>query len=170
MNNKVAKILEGAVILALGILIAVNGIGSVVDIYFGIVALVGGIALLLLAIIGLSQKNALSVGDLILGSILVTVGVCLFTPWLTFAELINLFIIVILGLGIGLTITGIIFIAKKALFTGLGEVLVGVLMIVFAIIYKVNPDFRQAFWIIIGILVAIYGVLVIIDGLISKKK
>lgn len=170
MNNKVAKVLEGAVLVVLGVLVAIYGGGAAVDIYFGIILLVAGLTLLALAIIGLSQHKGLGVDNLLMGSILTTIGVCLFTPWLSFAVLIDLFVIVILGLGIGLIFLGVYTIARKVLFTGLAESLIGILMVTFAIIYKVNPDFHTVFWIVVGVLIAIYGALVIVTALLEKEK
>lgn len=170
MNKKVAKVLEGAVLIVLGVLVAIFGGGTAVDIYFGIIALITGLCLLALAFIALAQRKILDVGDLLMGTILTTIGVCLFTPWLTFSALIDLFVVIILGLGIGLIILGILALAKKALFAGIGEIVIGALLVTFAIIFKVNPDFHVAFWIIVGVLIAIYGVLVIIAGVMDKGK
>ena len=129
-----------------------------------------GLALLVLAFIGISKKNPLSLSDIILGSILLTVGICLFTPWLSFAGLVEILVIALMGLGIGLIISGALCISKKVLFNGIGQVVIGVLMVTFVIIYKTVPDFAQAFWIIIGILVAIYGALVIVSALLLSEK
>jgi len=82
MNNKVAKVLEGAILVALGVIIAICGIGSAIDIYFGIVFSIAGAALLVLGFMGLNKKDASGLSDLLLGSVLLTIGVCLFTPWL----------------------------------------------------------------------------------------
>ena len=170
MNSKVTKVLEGAVLVVLGVLVAIFGGGTAVDIYFGIVALVCGLCLIALALVTLSQKKLFDASDFLMGTVLTTVGVCLFTPWLTFAALIDLFIVIILGLGIGLIFLGIYSLAKKAVVTGVGEIVIGALMVVFAIIYKLVPDFHPAFWIIVGVLIAIYGVLVIISGMLEQKK
>lgn len=170
MNSKVARILEGAIIVALGVIIAICGIGSAIDIYFGIACTIAGVVLLLLAFIGLSKKDVTYLSDIILGSVLLTIGICLFTPWLSFGALIELLVIALMGLGVGLIITGAYFITKKALFTGVGQIVVGALMVTFVILYKTIPDFAQAFWIIVGILVALYGVLLIVTALIDKKR
>ena len=170
MNNKVARVLEGAVLVALGVIIAIFGIGTAIDLYFGIVFTVGGVCLLLLAVIGLSKKDPSHLSDLVLGSVLLTIGICLFTPWLSLAPLINLLVIAIMGLGIGLILTGAYFLSKKMMIVGVGQIVVGALMVTFTVIYKLVPDFAQAFWIIIGVLVAVYGVLVIVASLVEKKK
>ena len=169
-NNKLVRILEGAILVALGIIIAICGIGSAIDLYFGIIFTVAGACLLILACTGLSKKDTTAVNDLVFGSVVLTIGVCLFTPWLSFAALVEIFVIALLGLGIGLVLAGAYFVAKKALFTGIGQIVVGALMVTFVILYKTVPDFSKAFWIIIGILVAIYGALVIVGALINKKK
>ncbi len=170
MNNKVARVLEGAILVALGIIIAICGIGSAIDIYFGIVFSVAGACLIILGFMGLSKKDAEGLSDLILGSVILTIGVCLFTPWLSFGALVDIFVIALMGLGIGLILAGIYCVSKKLLFNGVGQIVVGALMVTFVIIYKTVPDFAHAFWIIIGILVAVYGVLVIVGGLINNKK
>lgn len=170
MNSKVMRILEGAILVALGIIIAICGVGEAIDIYFGIILTVAGLALLVLAFLGLSKKDPTSLVDVILGSILLTIGICLFTPWLSFGGLVDILVIALMGLGVGLIITGAICVSKKLLFNGIGQIVVGVLMVTFVIIYKVNPDFAKAFWIIIGILVAIYGAFVIATAFISQKK
>ena len=164
------RILEGAILVALGIIIAICGVGEAIDIYFGIILTVAGLALLVLAFLGLSKKDPTSLVDVILGSILLTIGICLFTPWLSFGGLVDILVIALMGLGVGLIITGAICVSKKLLFNGIGQIVVGVLMVTFVIIYKVNPDFAKAFWIIIGILVAIYGAFVIATAFISQKK
>lgn len=170
MNSKLARVLEGAIIVALGVIIAIGGIGSAIDIYFGIGCTIAGVVLLLLAFIGLSKKDATYLPDIILGAVLLTIGICLFTPWLSFAALVDLLVIALMGLGVGLIITGAYFITKKALFNGIGQIVVGILMVTFVILFKTVPEFAQAFWIIVGVLVALYGVLLIVTALIDKKR
>ena len=75
-----------------------------------------------------------------------------------------------MGLGIGLILAGAYCVSKKLVFNGVGQIVIGALMVTFVDIYKTVPDFAKAFWIIIGILVAIYGALVIVSALIDKKK
>ena len=170
MNNKLVQVLEGAVLVALGIIIAICGIGSAIDLYFGIIFTIAGACLLVLGFTGLSKKNTEGLSDVILGAVLLTIGICLFTPWLSFGALVEILVIALMGLGFGLILTGAYFVSHKAIFNGVGQIVVGALMVTFVIIYKVNPDFAKAFWIIIGVLVAVYGALVIVSALINKKK
>ena len=170
MNNKITKIIEGIVIAALGIIIAVSRSGEALNIYLAIVALVLGTALLILSIITLSQRKALDMGTTILGTILIFIGIFLLAKYLSIGVLIDLLIVVLMGLGTGLVICGIYALVKKAPLIGLTQLVVGVLMIVFSVLYMTVEDFRGAFWIVIGILLAIYGVLVVISGLIEQNK
>ena len=73
-KQKLLGILEGAVIIALGVLIAIFGFATVVDIYFGIVACVVGAALLGVSVYAMTKKE-LTFGLLGLGAILVAVGI-----------------------------------------------------------------------------------------------
>ena len=44
MKEKLLRIIEAIVIIALGVIIAVCGGGEALDLYFGIISLVGGVA------------------------------------------------------------------------------------------------------------------------------
>ena len=171
MKNKlVSSIIEGIVIAVMGVLIAVYGGGSALDMYFGIVALVLGLALAIVALVGVVQGGILDFGLTILASIFIFVGAFLFTDWLSFAMLINLLVIVLLGLGTGLVLCGVYSLAKKALPLGLGQIVIGAAIIVFTVLYLTVPDFRTVFWIVIVIIVAIYGVMLVVFALINRNK
>ena len=75
-----------------------------------------------------------------------------------------------IGGGAGLVLVGIYAFAKKNTFVGLMDVVIGVAAIVLAVLYIAIPEFRDAFWIIVGIVVASYGVLEIVSAFIGKKK
>lgn len=170
MKEKLFQILEGIIIIALGIIIAVCGGGEALDIYFGIIALVGGVALTALNIAMLVKTKALDFGALFLGTALIVVGISLFTDFLTFAALINLVVLLVLGLGIALVLYGIYtMLVLKGLVIGVGQMLIGVVIAVLAILFLCVADFRTVFWIIVGIVVAVYGVLVIVSAFLPKK-
>ena len=171
-NNKIVRIVEGAVLLVLGVLIAIFGGQAVLDIYFGIIAIVGGAVLLGLTIYNIVKKLPVLLGNVAMGTILLTVGLALVikdAP-LSFGALINLFVFIILGLGAGLVLYGIYVLTKRAYFLGIGQIVVGVAAITLSILYITVPEFRTAFWIIAGILVAVYGLVELITPLIEKKK
>ena len=171
MKDKIFAIIEAIIAIALGIVVIVSGAGTALDIYFGIICLVGGIGLLSLACIGLIKTKILQLPATLLGSILVAVGISLFTPYLSFAALINLLIIVILGAGAGLIIYGIyVLLVLKNLIVGLTQLIIGTAALVLAILYMTVPEFAQAFWIIIGILIIIYGLLLLVSAFLFKKE
>lgn len=167
-SKKITTLIEGLVIAVLGVLIAIFGGGSVIDVYFAVISLVLGVVLLVLAGVVLAQKKVLDAGNLTLGTILVFIGSFLFTDWLSFAMLINILVIVLMGLGAALMLTGIYFLVKGAIFNGVGQLVIGALLVTFTILFITVPDFRTAFWIIAGIIIALYGVLVAVTALISK--
>lgn len=171
MKDKLFGIIEALVLIALGIIIIVCGAGTALDIYFGIICLIGGLGLVALAIIALSKTKVLPLATIVLGSVLTAVGIALFTPYLSFAALINLFVIIILGFGAALVIYGVYtLLVVKNLFYGVGQIVIGACAIVLAILYMTVPDFAQAFWIVVGVLFIIYGALCLIAAFLGKKE
>ncbi len=171
MKEKLLQIIEGLIIIALGVIIAVFGGGTALDIYFGIVCLVGGIALAVLSIVTLVKAKVLDFGATFLGSALLVVGIALFTDFLSFAALINLVVLLIMGLGIALVLYGLYsMLLKKDILAGICQIIIGAATIVLSILFLTVEEFRSIFWIIVGVVVAVYGVLVIITALLAKKK
>ena len=167
-NKKLLGVIEGAIIVALGVLIAIFGFGAV-DLYFAIASTVVGAALLGVSIYGMS-KNSLDVGVLALSGVLIAIGVGLFTHYLSFGILINLIVIAILGFGAALIIYGIYLIAKKYPVYGTLVLIIGVVLVTLSVLYICLADFRNVFWIIVGIVIALYGVLYIVAVLTERKS
>ena len=171
MKEKILQIIEGLIIIALGVIIAVFGGGTALDIYFGIVALVGGVALAVLNIVTLVKAKVLDFGATFLGCALLVVGIALFTPFLSFAALINLVVLLFMGLGVALVLYGLYsMLLKKDVLAGICQIIIGVAAIVLSILYLAVEEFRTIFWIIVGVVVAVYGVLFIITALLPKKN
>ena len=168
-NEKLINILQAAIIIVFGIILAVAGPSAALDTWFGIGFLVGGIALLVLAIYGGITTKVFSLGTLAGGTILTTIGIVLFTEYLSLGVILGFLVFALLGLGIGLLIHGIFVIFfNKLIAGGLVEIIVGALTILFSILYITVPDFQQAFWIIMGVLIAIYGALALVLSIFSK--
>ncbi len=168
-KETLSQVLSGVILVVLGILIAIFGVGAL-DLYFGIVACVAGGLLLAYAIYLVCKNQAVAPSTFILPAILLTVGICLFTPWLSVAGIIEFLVIVVMGVGAGLVFYGVYLVAKKATFAGVLNIVVGAVALTLAILYKTIPEFNKAFWIIIGVLVALYGVLQIVSAFLGKKK
>lgn len=169
-KNKVMGLIEGIIIAVLGVLIAIFGGQSVLDIYFAIVALVGGATLLALSIYAIAKKLPLHVGIVVLASVLIIIGSFLFTDYLNLAgAIIDLVAFIIMGTGAGLVLHGIYTVAKKAIPLGVGEIIIGAAAITISTLYIFVEDFRPAFWIIAGVIIALCGVLIIASQFIKDK-
>lgn len=170
MKEKTASIITAIVTIALGILIAVFGFGAL-DIYVGIGCLVAGIVLAVVNIVYIAKKRPASFGSLFLSVALIVVGIFLFTDYLSFAMLEHLIVAIILGLGITLALYGMLTIAiAKLVPFGVVQMILGLAIIALAIIYMNVAEFRQAFWIIVGVIIAVYGVVDLVMILTTKKK
>ena len=171
MKEKILQIIEGLIIIALGVIIAVFGGGTTLNIYFGIVAMVGGVALTVLNIVTLVKAKVLDFGATFLGSALIVVAIGLFAGYLLFDVLINLVVLLFMGLGIALILYGLYsMLMKKDMLAGICQIIIGAAAIVLSILYLAVEDFRAIFWIIVGVVVAVYGVLIIVSAFIGKKK
>ena len=169
-NKDISKIIQGLVAIVVGILIAVLGIGAVMDTYLGILAIVAGSILLLLAGYTLYDKKLLPLAPLVLGGALIAIGVGVFTNYISFGMLINILVISLFGVGGGFVVFGIYVSAKRNVPFGLAFILIGGGLIALAACYLAFEDFRKVFWIITGILIAVYGALTIVLALVEKKK
>jgi len=170
MKEKTASIVTAIITVALGILIAFFGFGAL-DIYVGIGCLAAGIVLAVVNIVFIAKKRPTAFGSLFLSVVLIVVGIFLFTDYLSFGILEHLIVAIILGLGIALALYGILTIAVAKLVPyGVVQMVLGLAVIALAIVYMNVGDFRQAFWIIVGVIIAVYGVIDLVMILTSKKK
>lgn len=157
MSEKNKTLVSGIVIIVMGILIAIFGGQAVLDVYFGIVSLVAGLCLVALGIYAMCKKQPVLGSTLILGCVLLAVGVTLFTDFLSVGVLINFLVVVVLGAGAGILAYGIYLLTKKETIPGLMNLVLGLVAIVVAVLYITVPDFRSVFWIIVGVLISVYG-------------
>ena len=169
-KEKLLKIIEAAVIIALGILIAIFGGGAVLDIYLGVVAAVLGVAFLALSIASLVNTKELPLATLCLATICITFAVALFAQWLSFTLFIYVLVYLIIGFGAALVLHGIYLLCKKLFVMGLAEVIIGAGAITIAVLFLTVPEFQKAFWIILGVLIALYGAFYLVSALLEKKK
>ena len=171
MKEKLLNIIEAIIIIVLGVIIAVCGGGAALDIYFGIVCIVGGVALAAIAVYTLGKTKVLPFGMTFLSVALITVAITLFIGALSFSVLIWLIVYLMLALGIALVLYGIYTIGVlKNPIAGVAQILVGAAIIVLTILFLTVEDFRTVFWIIAGILVAVYGVIMLVAALVPQKK
>ena len=167
-REKLTQVLEGAIMVALGILVAIFGTGAF-DLYFGILATIIGAVLLAYDIFLLTKKQTLEASAFILPCVLLTLGICLFVHVIGFAMLVAILVVFLLGFGAGLIFYGAYLIAKKATLNGVINLVMGIAAVTLSVLYLTIEDFRVAFWVIVGIVIAIYGVLAILGAFIEKK-
>ena len=167
-KEKLTQVLVGAILVALGILVAIFGTGAF-DIYFGIIAIGAGAILLALAIALMVKKQVLAPTAFILPAVLLAVGITLFTPYIGFEALEQFIVVLVLGLGAGLLLYGCYLIGKKAPIDGVVNIVIGVVALTLSILFITVHDFEKAFWVIVGVVIALYGVLEIVTAFLEKK-
>ena len=168
MKSKITAIIESILMIVFGILIAIYGGGAALDTYIAIVCVAGGVVLGVLALVALTQTKILDFSLVFGSAALITIAIAVFTNWLSFSVLITLLVFLLMGLGVALLLYGIYSCVKGFVFNGVGQIVVGALLVTFTALYLGVEGFRQAFWIIIGILIALYGVLFLITVLTQK--
>ena len=169
-NKKLIQVLEGVITLTVGVLIAVFGIQTVLDLYFGILFLVGGVTFLVIELVRLINNSEMHFGGLFLGCALTAIGGCLLGHHLSLGILIGIIVILTIAFGGALMIFGIYTLLKVNKALGAGQIIIGFLAALMGVLYLTVPGFAQAFWIVVGILIAIYGAFIIIYTLVSKKN
>ncbi len=169
MNKKTVAILEGIGTIVLGVLIAVFGGLAVLDIYFGIIFLVAGAALLIFHFIEVAKTKLVEFASIFLGVTLILLGTFLLAHLLSFGIFVQFFIILLIAAGATLIVMGAFNMARISTFYGVGQMVIGLLAITFGVLYLTVPQFQVAFWIVVGVMVAVYGVLLTASALASKK-
>ncbi len=166
-NKKIITVFEGLATVVLGVLIAIFGTQTLAT-YFGILFLVSGAGFLVVSITGLAKLKTLVFGAVLAFTTLVLFGVLLLIHPELLEFFIVLFVYFIIALGGALFLHGIYFMIKHNVIYGIGQMTLGAIAVVLGVLYLTIAGFRAAFWVVIGVVVALYGVLLVVDGL-SKK-
>ena len=168
MEKKFLAICEGAAAIVLGILLAAFGGQAVLDVYFGIIFVIGGALMLVLTAIGLARTRALLFGFLFAGVAMTLIGSFMLANYYSFGYFVYTIILLIIAAGFSLVLYGIYTIVKFNLFYGIGQIVVGAIAATLGFCYLFVPEFYQAFWIIVGVVIAVYGVFYLILAILSK--
>lgn len=169
-ENKLTHALEGILIIVLGVLIAVIGINTTLNIYFGVLFTIVGAGAAIFGCILMVRKVPLLFPIFGLSGVSIALGVSLFTGYVSLAVLIPILIIASLGLGAALVAYGIYSAFRRSGFYGLGQIVVGAGIVALAACYINFPGFQTVFWIVVGVLVAAYGAFFLIASLILDSK
>lgn len=170
MNKKLLGILEGTATIALGVLVAIFGGQTVLDIYFGVLFIVAGATFLTFAIVGLTRTGILRFLLVFLAFAFLTVGIVLVIRHYSLGELVRLLVYLLIAAGGALIAYGAYTIVKFNVFYGVGQIVIGAAAITVAVLYLTIPEFYTWFWIIVGVLVAIYGVVLLVMAILSKDE
>ena len=169
MSKKVLGIIEGAVIIVLGVLIAIFGGQAVLDIYFGVLFVIAGAALLALSIGILAKTKLLNFGLLFLSFAALIIGSFLLAKYYSIDYIIYTLVLLIIAAGAALVFFGVYSITKRLVFTGIGQIVIGAAAITVGFLYIFVPEFIKWFWIIVGVLVAVYGVIFLLSAIFKKE-
>ena len=167
-EQKIKAVIQGAIFLVLGILIAVFGIGSTMDIYLGVLAIISGTGLICFSCYLFLMKQPMALAPLGLGAALFGIAIGVFVKEITFQMLITILLFALLGFSCALMLFGIYTAVKFNPLFGISQIIIGAGLFVLAMCYHFIPDFRNVFWIIAGILIAVYGGLYAIYALVRK--
>lgn len=168
-NKKLLTVLEGIAVVALGVLIAIFGTKTLAT-YFAVLFLVAGAGFLVVSIVGLVKLKTLLFSTVLAFTVATTMGVVLLVQPEIFEIVVYLFVLFVIAVGGALFLHGIYFMIKHNAIYGIGQMTLGAIAIVLGILYIKIPDFRKAFWIVVGVVVALYGILLIVGGLANKKS
>ncbi len=166
-NKKVLAVLEGLATIVLGVLVAIFGTQTLAT-YFGILFIVSGATFLVVSVAGLAKLKALSFAAVLAFTVLTTFGILLLIQPGLLGLFITLFVYFVIALGGALFFYGIYFMIKYNVIYGIGQMTLGVIVSVLGILYLTVGGFRQAFWIVVGVVIALYGILLVISGLTKK--
>ena len=170
MNEKIKSAVSAALIIALGFVVVFCGGGAALDLYLGIVLTALGAIALCLAIFVLVKTKALLFSTLFTASALLTLGIALLVEKLSFGVIIGILAYLLLALGAALVVFGLYtIICAKSLVSGLVQILIGAAIVTLTLLFLFVPEFNKAFWIIVGILIIIYGILSLILAITGKE-
>ena len=167
-NKKLVNVLEAVIMIVFGILLAIFGFGMI-DLFCGISFIVSAVAMLVVIFYDLSKHKILSFNNLFAFSAFLIFGIVLLLKQFSLYYNVIILIFLTIAFGCALIIFGAYSIAKVNALFGVGQIVVGAVAVTAGILYQYVPEFRTAFWIIVGVLVAVYGVLLLITALTNKK-
>lgn len=168
MSKKVFGIIEGAAIIALGVLIAIFGGQTVLDIYFGVLFIVAAAALITFGIYVLAKTHLVNY-VLVLGAMAALLfGAFLLAGRYSFGYLTYTAVLLLIAAGAALILYGVYTIVKFNIFYGIGQIFVGAAAMTLGFCYIFIPEFQFYFWIVVGVLVAVYGLIYMLAAIFMK--
>ena len=168
-KERILRIIEGALIIALGILVAINGGGTVLNYYIAIVSIIVGVSLAVLDIVKLNQTGQLDFPLTFMSCALITIASAIFAHVLSLAIIIELFVFLLIAFGGALLFYGFYLLSKKSVIPAIVELVSGAIAITLGVLYLTVADFRVAFWIVTGVFIALFGAYYLLLAIIDKN-
>lgn len=174
MNKKIVAIIEGALLITIGVLVAVFGGKDVMDVVYGVLFIIAGVSLSCLACMTMVKTKVLPLGVTFGALASLFFGICLVAKNLGGASVYPVFfyaMFALVGLGGALILKGLhVIIAKKIVFTGIGQIVIGAGITTVAILFLFGPEgFKEVFWIVLGVLIAVGGLYTCLMGFFGKE-
>ncbi len=169
-KSKAYSIVEGILLIIIGILMACSIVEpSILNYLLGGVALIFGLFLFIKCATESSKVNLLLPGSM-LSAVLVALGIELMINYFDFVGLLtHVIVLAILAIGIVFILDSIIKFVNKNTKTGVVELLIGAILITFAILLMTINEIYSYLWVITGILICIYGVYYLAYALVKRK-
>lgn len=169
-KSKAYSIVEGILLIIIGILMACSIVEpSILNYLLGGVALIFGLFLFIKCATESSKVNLLLPGSM-LSAVLVALGIGLMINYFDFVGLLtHVIVLAILAIGIVFILDSIIKFVNKHTNTGVVELLIGAILITFAILLMTINEIYSYLWVITGILICIYGVYYLAYALVKRK-
>lgn len=168
-KKKVYAIIEALGLIVLGVFIAAFGGQTVLDTYFAIILIAGGAFVLCICLYDLVKAKLMLFAPLFLGIAAVLLGIFILINKYSFAWVLNTLVLLVIAGGIALVFYGIYTISKRATLYGVVQIIVGSVVATLGFLYIFAPKFQTAFWIVAGIVLALYGVFYLVETLFDKK-
>lgn len=166
-NKKLLAIIEGIATITLGVLIAIFGTKTL-GLYFGIMLIVASAGLLAMCILSLVKTKELEFIPVAGFAVALAFGILLVVHPELVEFFIVLFVYFLIAFGGAMVVYGIYQIVKRFFVFGAGEITLGAVVITLGILYLTVASFRVAFWIIVGVVVALSGVFLIVAAFLNK--
>lgn len=167
-SKKIFGIIEGVVIIALGVLVAIFGIRTL-NLYFGILFVVAAAAFLVIGLVEIIKLKRLSFTSCLGFAAFLVLGISILAYYLNFEFIVEIVSLLVIAVGGALIFFGVYTAIVFNVFYGVGQIVLGALAATMGILYITVPGFRTAFWIVVGILIALYGVIYLIEAIAGKK-
>ena len=167
-NKKILAIIEGAATVVLGVLIAIFGTKTL-GLYFGIMLIVAGAGFLAICVAGLIKTKELVFYPVVCFAISLAFGILMIVHPELVDFFVSLFVYLLIAVGGAMVLYGVYLICKRTFIYGAGTITIGAVISTLGILYLTVFAFRVAFWVIVGVVVALSGVFIIVAALLNKK-